>query len=148
MQKKRLKGGVSMENKITNDYSEEKRYVCKLYAETASGRTFLECYTISFRNCGNGSEESKYNRNHNIFVVENWDIFNEDEFNPFTFNYKNTLEEYLRNPEKDSVIKELVDKVGVTEKILRFFLSCEGFISNGCGKLIVENPWYRVVNDW
>lgn len=136
-----------MENKIISDYSEEKRYVCNLYAVTASGHTFLECYTLSYRNFENCRDVSEETGDNGIFATENWCIFNVNEFNPFTFNYANTLEEYLRNPEKDSVIKELVDKVGVTEKILRFFLSYESFISNGFGEPIAEKPWYRIVDD-
>lgn len=147
MQKKRLKGGVSMENKVISDCFEEKRHVCNLYAVTASGRTFLECYNFSFRNCGYSSDESAYDDNDSIFVAENWDIFNADEFHPFRLNCVDTLDEYLRNPEKDSAIKALVDKVGVTEKILRFFLRYETFTTDRFGECIAENPWYLVVND-
>lgn len=147
MQKKRLKGGVSMEKKITNDYFEEKRYVCNLYAVTEFGFIFLERYTISFRNFENCRDVSKPTGNHGIFTTENMCVFNEETFNPFSREYWNTLDSYLKEPNVHSYIKELVDRAGIREKIRTFFLSYDSFTLNSCGELIVENPWYRIVDD-
>lgn len=136
-----------MKNKKTNENYNGERYVCRVYAVTENDNILLGYYTSFICNCGYRRDESEYAGDYRVIETKNWEVVNSTEKHPFTLDYPDMLESYLKNPNKSkNAVKEVIERTGITDKINSFVISYEKFYTNDSDKEIAEEPKFCIIN--
>ena len=123
-----------MKNEKANVRCGSERYVCAVCAKTKNSQVYLGYYSSFICDCGYRSDESEYADDYRFCESIKGELVSGTEKHPFTLNYPNKLKAYLKNPKKSSDVKNIIDTLGIPEKVERFTIRERRFVTNEFGK--------------